>query len=149
MEKKMIYEHETTGQFIREVRIQMFLSHPNIIKIYGCMAPIFTSSWRWEPAGSFINSLKVPASGLTQDGLAMRQVCEALSRIHSLRIIHCDIEPENIMLHDLTMLLLRKSSKFAIFGGRCTRKTDRGPPSAALHSTSVLISSKAENMTKR
>ena len=69
MEKKMIYEQETTGQFIREVRIQMFLSHPNIIKIYGCMGPIFTPSWRWEPAGSFINSLKVPASGLTQDGL--------------------------------------------------------------------------------
>jgi aurora kinase len=32
----LIHEEEITDQFLREVKIQMFLNHPNIIKMYGC-----------------------------------------------------------------------------------------------------------------
>jgi aurora kinase len=35
IEKKLLVEEEITEQFIRELKIQMFLNHPNIIKMYG------------------------------------------------------------------------------------------------------------------
>jgi serine/threonine protein kinase len=31
----LLREEEITDQFIREIKIQMFLNHPNIIKMYG------------------------------------------------------------------------------------------------------------------
>ncbi len=36
IEKSLLKEEEITDQFTREVKIQMFLNHPNIIKMYGC-----------------------------------------------------------------------------------------------------------------
>lgn len=33
--KKKIIEDKMLGQFIRELKIQSFLDHPNIAKIYG------------------------------------------------------------------------------------------------------------------
>lgn len=35
IEKNLLKEEEITEQFIRELKIQLFLSHPNIIKMYG------------------------------------------------------------------------------------------------------------------
>jgi len=35
IEKKLLKEEEITEQFIRELKIQMYLNHPNIIKMYG------------------------------------------------------------------------------------------------------------------
>ena len=34
-DKKQIIKHETLEQFIRELKIQAYLNHPNIIDIYG------------------------------------------------------------------------------------------------------------------
>jgi aurora kinase len=35
IEKKLLKEEDITEQFIRELKIQMYLSHPNIIKMWG------------------------------------------------------------------------------------------------------------------
>jgi aurora kinase, other len=35
IEKKIILEEEIIEQFTRELKIQQFLNHPNIIKMYG------------------------------------------------------------------------------------------------------------------
>lgn len=35
IEKKLIKEEEIVDQFIRELKIQMYLNHANIIKMYG------------------------------------------------------------------------------------------------------------------
>jgi serine/threonine protein kinase len=35
VEKKLLKDEEITEQFVRELKIQMFVNHPNIIKMYG------------------------------------------------------------------------------------------------------------------
>ena len=35
IEKKLIKEEDIVDQFIRELKIQMYLNHANIIKMYG------------------------------------------------------------------------------------------------------------------
>lgn len=35
IDKAVLIEEEIVDQFIREVKIQMYLNHPNIIKMYG------------------------------------------------------------------------------------------------------------------
>lgn len=35
IEKSLLLKEEITEQFIRELKIQMYLNHPNIIKMYG------------------------------------------------------------------------------------------------------------------
>ena len=35
IEKKLLREEEITEQFIRELKIQSYLNHPNIIRMYG------------------------------------------------------------------------------------------------------------------
>lgn len=35
IEKKLIKEEDIIEQFIRELKIQLYLYHPNIIKMYG------------------------------------------------------------------------------------------------------------------
>ena len=37
VKKKHLIEEGIVDQFIREVKIQMFLNHPNILKLYGLM----------------------------------------------------------------------------------------------------------------
>ena len=86
----------------------MFLSHPNIIKMYGCFDDTSNIYIILEvgTGGQLYHQLK-KAQPLSEARIAfiMRQVCESVNEIHSLRIIHRDIKPENIVLHDVSCLL--------------------------------------------
>ena len=96
IEKKLLHEEEITDQFIREVKIQMFLNHPNIIKMFGCFHDATNIYIILEvgTGGQLYHQLK-KAQPLPEPRIAfiMKQVCEAVNEIHSLRIIHRDIKP--------------------------------------------------------
>lgn len=96
VEKAMILQEEIVEQFTREVKIQMFFNHANIVKMYGCFhdekniyillelataGPLAQQLQRAEPMP------EVKAAGL------MKQVCEAVKELHSCRVIHRDIKP--------------------------------------------------------
>jgi serine/threonine protein kinase len=126
IEKKLLHEEEITDQFIREVKIQMFLNHPNIIKMYGCFDDAVNIYIILEvgTGGQLYHQLK-KSQPLSEPRIAfiMKQVCEAVNEIHSLKIIHRDIKPENIVLHDVPPAPPRTSSSCATSAGRCTRTT--------------------------
>lgn len=104
IEKKLLVEEEITEQFLREVKIQMFLSHPNIVKMYGCFEDaaniyiILEVGMAGQLFHQIKKSLPLPEP---RTAFIMKQVCDAVNEIHSHRIIHRDIKPENIVVHEV------------------------------------------------
>jgi serine/threonine protein kinase len=127
IEKKLLKEEEITEQFIRELKIQMYLNHPNIIKLYGFFDDEHYIYIILEvgTGGQLYHQLR-KSEPMAENRVApiMKQVCEAVNEIHSLRIIHRDIKPENIVIHDVTSIICRTSSSCAISGGQSTWTTN-------------------------
>ena len=86
------------------MKIQMFLNHPNIVKMYGFFDNVTHIFIIMElgMGGQLFHQIK-KALPLPEPRAAviMRQVCEAVNEIHSHRIIHRDIKPENIVVHEV------------------------------------------------
>ena len=139
-------------QFIREMKIQLYLSHPNIIKMYGYFDddPNIFIILEVGTGGQLFHQLK-RTEPMQEAKVApiIKQLCDAVNEIHSLRIIHRDIKPENIVIHDVSIAPLRTSSSSATSAGPSTRTTSSGPPSAARPSTSAPRSSRGRSTTRR
>lgn len=95
-------EEEITEQFIRELKIQVYLNHANIIRMYGFFDDAVNIYLILELAmgGQLFKQLKKLQS-MPEQKVAniMRQVCQAVNELHANQIIHRDIKPENIVLH--------------------------------------------------
>lgn len=96
-------EDNMLEQLIRELKLQMYLNHPNIIKTYGFFDDILNFYIIMESAidghlSSCLNMRNVPLSE-DQASVMLFQVCSAVRALHSLTIIHRDLKPENIMFH--------------------------------------------------
>ena len=82
IEKKLLREEEITEQFIRELKIQSFLYHPNIIKMYGFFDDVANIYIILELAtgGQLFKQLKKLQS-MPEPKVAaiMRQVCQSVS----------------------------------------------------------------------
>lgn len=119
IEKKLLKEEEITDQFIRELKIQTYLYHPNIIKMYGFFDDeqyIYIILEVGTGGQLFQQLRKSEPIPETKVASIMKQVCDAVNEIHSLKIIHRDIKPENIVLHDVLLDLLQNVVKLCDFG---------------------------------
>ena len=88
---------------MRELKIQTYLSHPNIIKMYGFFddATHIYIILEVGTGGQLYHQLRKsePMNEAKVAGI-LKQVCDSVNEIHSLKIIHRDIKPENIVLHE-------------------------------------------------
>lgn len=97
-------------QLAREIKIQSFLNHPNIVKLYGWFAEedqvylilelcysgqLYSYLKRWR---------RVPEDATRSIVL---QVCRALDHMHANEVIHRDLKPENIIYQSVCVLLGR------------------------------------------
>ncbi len=88
--------------FLREVSVLARLQHPNILPMFAAGAaadhPYFVMPWVRE--GSLRDKLsrevRLPIDEVNR---IVRGLASALTHAHSEHVLHCDIKPENILLH--------------------------------------------------
>jgi aurora kinase len=91
-------------QLIRELRIQLGLSHPNIVKLYGYFDDLLHFYTLMECAldGHLSETLKKrPPYSEPEAATLMSQVCQVISHLHSESVIHRDLKPDNILFHEV------------------------------------------------
>lgn len=91
--------------FLREIRLMASLDHHNIVKIFSSFKALNTIYYVTEyidgqSLGEFVHANYKIGRRVTQDELygLMIRVLDALHYLHSRRIVHLDIKPDNILL---------------------------------------------------
>jgi aurora kinase len=110
MNKKKIMQDNLLVQFIRELKIQSFLDHPNIIKTFAYFAD----------EDNFYTVLELGCDGQLYDVISTGQtlseestsfiignLLDAVCLMHRHKILHRDIKPENIVLVHVKSVLFR------------------------------------------
>lgn len=102
MKKSALQQPNAQEQILREIKIQSYLNHPNILKLYG----FFDDEEKiylileYAPWGELYSSLKKQENKCFTEKEAanyIKQVAEALVYMHSKDVIHRDIKPENLL----------------------------------------------------
>lgn len=98
--KSAIDDNDETDDLIHEVAVLNEIgSHPNIVTLYSIV------SGHQDPKQCTVFEL-VPTTlyemgkiSLSRSRQYLRQILCALARCHAAKILHCDVKPENILIH--------------------------------------------------
>lgn len=101
---KDIVDPKTLTQLIREIKIQGYLDHPNIVKLYNFFSDESHIYLALEYCASGdLYSLLKKAKRMEEATVQniIKQVCKAIEYMHENTILHRDLKPENILFHNV------------------------------------------------
>jgi serine/threonine protein kinase len=125
--KDIIKEENILNQLIRELKIQMFLDHPNIIKLYGFFHDKEAIYLLLElgSSGQLYKVIKErERMSESSTSYTIKQVCEAVRYLHFFKIIHRDLKPENIVIQSVQHEFTQGTVKLCDFGWAVCRGTE-------------------------
>jgi serine/threonine protein kinase len=102
LDKKQLMKSKVEHQLRREIEIQSFLDHPNILKMYGFFWDRKKIYLILEFAfgGELYKHLQAQSEkrySETRTANYIKQLTEALMYMHKKEVIHRDIKPENLL----------------------------------------------------
>ncbi|GLD56548.1 triple functional domain protein-like isoform X1 [Lates japonicus] len=116
-------------QVLQEIRLLQTLDHPNLVKLLDTYETVNSYVLVLEMAdqGRFLDYI-VSWGNLTEEKVALylRDILEALHYLHSWRIAHLDLKPENIVVEHASSQPLIKLTDFG-------DAVQLNPPSAYIH----------------
>lgn len=119
--KREVREGNMVEQLTRELKIQLFVNHPHVVKVHGYFDDLLHFYIVMECAldGHLSETLQRASAPLSEAAAAplLHQLCVALAALHAEQIIHRDLKPENVMLHEVPRTLVREWSRYATSGG--------------------------------
>ena len=83
-------------QFMQEIKISLYLNHPNIVKMYGCFsdADNIYIMLEYMEEGSLYRQMKLVKKFSDEEtSLKLQEICEAVRYLHNEDILHRDIKP--------------------------------------------------------
>ncbi|AWK76436.1 hypothetical protein CBI38_34080 (plasmid) [Rhodococcus oxybenzonivorans] len=91
-------------RFLREIRCQMSLQHPNVVNVRGsgtskARGPFYAMDWA---DGSLRGRLGQNPNGLPDDEVQriFGQIVDAMAYAHNEGVVHRDLKPENVLFFD-------------------------------------------------
>ena len=140
------------SQLILEVKLQMYLSHPNILKLYH----FFSDSshiyliMEYMEEGSLFDSMQKKTSIFTEKETAeiLIDVASAVTYLHDIDIVHRDIKPENIVISNVSSGLCRECANCVILDGPLSVQVE-DPPTVEPSTTQPQRSLKESIMTPK
>ena len=116
-------------QFIMEIKLQLYLNHPNVLKLYGTFDDsenIYLILEYMEEANLYYHLKKKRIFKQEEASRKLRDILDGISYLHLQQVAHRDIKPENIVLSHVKKWLPRMCAKseisdgqrFAMIGGK-------------------------------
>lgn len=117
--KHKIIQNQILEQLVREIKIQCYLQHPNIIKLYGFFddPDNFYIMLQLGCDGHIFNFIEKSIT-LSQESVSYitKNLLEAVKYMHSKKILHRDLKPENIVLILVKLQITQGNLKLCDFG---------------------------------